>query len=346
MTAGNYSIGFNLDDGYLMRATVRLREANAETPLPTYERVDHAPRAGFITPQIQPVSSAPDQSYAAVFAEELMSAGQSATASGLKSGTHIRTTRGVAAVDYLTAGDEVVTASGSTRRVERVERRLVAFDVQGSLTIRIARGALGDLKPSKDLWLAPQQMLTVGAVKILAAELVNGVSVEQVRIIDPVICFDIVLDQPDILLAEDAPVGSFSSAGPHLSGAPERDTARRQVATRAGVEDTPPPRTARLRGFLEDCSPTRIAGWAQDRQNEAKPVHIAILLDGAVLAEIKADQWRKDLQAAQIGDGFHAFEYRPASPLPSAKLDSVKIVCVVDGTELKPVASLTAGRGL
>ena len=83
-----------------------------------------------------------------------------------------------------------------------------------------------------------------------------------------------------------------------------------------GVTDAPvaEPAPGPLRGYLEDCSPGRIAGWAQD---SASPVHLAIMLGGMKLTELSADAWRADLSEAAIGTGHHAFEFHPDPPLPA-----------------------------
>ena len=93
--------------------------------------------------------------------------------------------------------------------------------------------------------------------------------------------------------------------------------------------------SANCKGYLEDCSPGRIAGWAQDQKHIDSPVRVAVLLDGAVVAEMEADVWRRDLEDAFIGDGCHAFEFRPVPPLSPEKLARLTVVRAVDGTELE-----------
>jgi hypothetical protein len=95
-----------------------------------------------------------------------------------------------------------------------------------------------------------------------------------------------------------------------------------------------------LRGYLEDCSPDRIAGWAQDERPGAPPVHVAILLGRIVLAELVADSWRADLSAAEIGTGHHAFEFRPGAPIARDLLSAVKVIRVTDKAELPRVFEL------
>ena len=338
MTTGSYSMGFNLANGYATRATVRVHETGIDSIRPApYQSVTL--RADATAPYLR--RDVDEDFRPAATTGAAPASGENTTSIGLKSGTHVSTSRGVAAVDFLTAGDEVVTAGGTTSRVERIERRLAAHDGRGSVTIRIARGALGDQKPSKDLWLAPQQVLVVGGATLPAISLVNDVSIQPVHTNEPAVCFLVVLDKPAMMLAEDIPVGSFAVDGFELASAANRDLACRQVAARAGVaEIVPAPVRGPIRGYLEDCSPTRIAGWAQDSLQMDDPVEVTILVGDEVLTQVTADQWRSDLQAAQIGDGDHGFEYRPATPLSREKLRSIKVVCLANGSELQPVQGL------
>jgi hypothetical protein len=95
-----------------------------------------------------------------------------------------------------------------------------------------------------------------------------------------------------------------------------------------------------LKGYLEDCSPDRIAGWAQNSRPGAPPVQVAIMLGRLVLAELVAESWRADLSAADIGTGHHAFEFRPVPPIASDLLGAVKVVRVADKAELPRVFGL------
>jgi hypothetical protein len=95
-----------------------------------------------------------------------------------------------------------------------------------------------------------------------------------------------------------------------------------------------------LRGYLEDCSPDRIAGWAQNLRPGAPPVRVAIMLGRIVLADVVADKWRADLSAANIGTGHHAFEFRPVPPIARDLLGAIKVVRVADKVELPRVFEL------
>jgi hypothetical protein len=127
----------------------------------------------------------------------------------------------------------------------------------------------------------------------------------------------------------------FTLANPYATRATIRlcevgDYAAAPLRRDAGV-----PRRGELCGFLEDCSPGRIAGWARDTQYIDGAVRVAVLLDGAVVAEMDADGWRQDLEDAAIGNGCHAFEFRPVPPLSAEKLARITVVRAADGVELQ-----------
>lgn len=76
---------------------------------------------------------------------------------GLPLGTEICTAEGILPVEWLTAGDRIVTRSGICR--------LLATETwlhHGTL-IRIAPGAFGPAKPSRSLLLPPGQRIYLGA---------------------------------------------------------------------------------------------------------------------------------------------------------------------------------------
>ncbi len=99
-----------------------------------------------------------------------------------------------------------------------------------------------------------------------------------------------------------------------------------------GVTDDPVLSPGPLQGYLEDCSPDRIAGWAQD--SGGGPVRVAIMLGRIKLAELSADSWRADLSEAAIGTGHHAFEFRPNPPIARDLLDEVRVFRIADKAQL------------
>jgi hypothetical protein len=62
------------------------------------------------------------------------------------------------------------------------------------------------------------------------------------------------------------------------------------------------------RGQL-DLATRALAGWAFSVA-DAEPQALAILVNGAVIGHVVADNHRADLEAAGIGDGCHGFRFR------------------------------------
>jgi hypothetical protein len=89
-----------------------------------------------------------------------------------------------------------------------------------------------------------------------------------------------------------------------------------------------------LRGWVEDCSPDRIAGWAQNMEFPHAGVVLSVFLGDEKLADVMASKQRADLEEAGIGDGRHGFEYRPKTPIPAGRLHTVRVVRAMDRTPL------------
>jgi hypothetical protein len=88
---------------------------------------------------------------------------------GLPQGTEVSTAEGILPVEWLTAGDRVITRSGMTRLI-RTESRLH----QGTL-VRVAPGAFGLARPARPLLLPTHQRIYLGAGHSLpVSSLVRG----------------------------------------------------------------------------------------------------------------------------------------------------------------------------
>ncbi|MCW2284369.1 glycosyltransferase involved in cell wall biosynthesis [Rhodoblastus acidophilus] len=71
----------------------------------------------------------------------------------------------------------------------------------------------------------------------------------------------------------------------------------------------PAPKPTRIAGNLEDISNTFIRGWAFDHGRPNVPVSVDLFVDGAFIARTDADQFRRDLRDAGLGDGKCAFYF-------------------------------------
>jgi tRNA (mo5U34)-methyltransferase len=62
-------------------------------------------------------------------------------------------------------------------------------------------------------------------------------------------------------------------------------------------------------GCIDIMTGSLIAGWAWDADHPDNHVIVEILVDGQLLAQVPAREYREDLKRAVIGDGSHAFRY-------------------------------------
>lgn len=127
-------------------------------------------------------------------------------------------------VERMRVGDVVATESGGARTVRWVgRRRLSAAELAETPSlrpIRIAKDALGEGAPSRDLLVSPQhrmlvrspivrRMFGVDSCLTAAKHLLGAPGVETVSDDEPVVYFHILLDSHDVLFANDAPSESL-----------------------------------------------------------------------------------------------------------------------------------------
>ena len=256
-------------------------------------------------------------------------------------GTLIATDRGDVAVEELAIGDQVVTLSG-VRPIKWIGRRSYgrrfAFGKKDILPICFKAGSLHDNLPKRDLWISPRHAMYLDGVLIEARDLVNGVSVIQAGEIERVDYFHIELESHDAILAEgawsetfvdddsrgmfhnaheyralfpDAPVGLAHYCGPRRVDGYEVEAARRRIDARAGLWPTINEHKLALRGYVDEVSPRRIAGWAQNVAHPEAPVCLDIYAGDRLIGQVLANRYREDLERAGLGSGRHSFEFTP-----------------------------------
>ncbi len=129
-------------------------------------------------------------------------------------GTSLKTPTGEICIEDLHAGDLVETVRGETRAIKWIGHRVYHPSGQSwnsVIPIRVARHALDDRTPHRDLYLSPGHALLIDGVLIRAKDLVNGISITPVVPADreAIEYFHIVLDTHDVILAEGAPAETF-----------------------------------------------------------------------------------------------------------------------------------------
>lgn len=125
------------------------------------------------------------------------------------------TVTGEICIEDLQIGDRVETVRGEAMAVKWIGRHV--YKRSGPawskcvMPIRVARHALDERTPHRDLYLSPGHALFIDGVLIRAKELVNGISVAPGLPADheTIEYFHIVLDSHDVVLAEGAPVETF-----------------------------------------------------------------------------------------------------------------------------------------
>lgn len=135
-------------------------------------------------------------------------------------GTCIETASGRAAVETLSIGDTVVTASGDKRAVKwigkmvsRPSRHPRPWEVN---PVRVKAHAFGPNVPLRDVRLSPGHAVYIEGVLVPIGHLINGATIVQ-EAPGPVRYFHIELDSHDVLLAEGLPCESFFDDGQRAS---------------------------------------------------------------------------------------------------------------------------------
>jgi hypothetical protein len=127
---------------------------------------------------------------------------------------------------------------------------------------------------------------------------------------------------------------------PRLQEGFEIDAARRKIALRAGLlREADMPWIGPLRGFVDDVSSLRIAGWVQNVENREAPVCLDIYAGGRLIGQTLANRFREDLLQAGLGNGRHAFAFM-LPPWLTFEPDAVRVRRSLDGTALEFAADL------
>lgn len=130
-------------------------------------------------------------------------------------GTAIMTPAGEVRIEDLRVGDLVETMRGKSMPIKWIGRQ--SYRKSGPawqdsvMPIRVARNALADGTPHRDLYLSPSHAVYIDGVLIRVKELVNGVSIARALPADQqeIEYFNIMLDSHETILAEGAPAETF-----------------------------------------------------------------------------------------------------------------------------------------
>lgn len=144
-----------------------------------------------------------------------------------------------------------------------------------------------------------------------------------------------------ISVTVETPDGSRQLAGSPLI-VPESLSASRNAAT---PDVLPlPMSTARLRGSLDACGPTRIRGWAFWLDDRQRPVTLRLLEGDREWLRFEANQWRADLAEIHQGDGSCGFDLSLPEALCDGQLHTLELH-TVDGDVSALAAPFLARTG-
>jgi len=170
-------------------------------------------------------------------------------------GTHIATPDGEVKVETLKAGDQVLTASGGIATVKwlgfrKLNRdRIPASAQMRAAPIRIAKGALAENVPHRDLTVSPGHRFNFDGALVPALSLVNGLTITQDFSVKHYEYFHVELEQFDMLLAEGAAAESYLDVGDYRNSFENADT----VA--AHPDFGPAPERIALPGYVQKITP-------------------------------------------------------------------------------------------
>ncbi|WEZ84549.1 hypothetical protein P6U16_08205 [Rhizobium sp. 32-5/1] len=74
------------------------------------------------------------------------------------------------------------------------------------------------------------------------------------------------------------------------------------------------PRREKFVGHIDFVTDIEIRGWACNKLDLSRPVYVEVLIDGEVIANLPADQYRDDLKLSGIGTGHHGFSFTLQKP--------------------------------
>jgi hypothetical protein len=123
-------------------------------------------------------------------------------------------------VSSLESGDLVITHAGAIKPVSWVGRR--RLERNGApwspdvVPVRVARSALGENTPQRDLYLSPAHAVYVDGLLVTVASLINGRTIARCGFdADVIEYFHIELDRHDIILAEGLAAETFPPSADH-----------------------------------------------------------------------------------------------------------------------------------
>ena len=131
-------------------------------------------------------------------------------------GTKMATLSGAQPVEALAVGDMLVTQLGGSGRIVWTGSREVNCAAhphpETVWPVRIAKGAIEENVPARDLYVSPDHALYIDNVLVPAKHLINGTTIRQIKR-RTVTYHHIELEQHDVVVAEGMPAESYLDTG-------------------------------------------------------------------------------------------------------------------------------------
>jgi hypothetical protein len=137
---------------------------------------------------------------------------------GMAAGTRLLTPNGYRPIETLRRGDRVATLIGRAPvfvPIERIGRRQAAAthaDRDAMPPVRIARNAIGDNMPNRDILLASDHVVYIDGTLYRACDLVNSLSIRRARIARDLEYWCVRLERHDLVVAENLSMESALNA--------------------------------------------------------------------------------------------------------------------------------------
>ena len=127
---------------------------------------------------------------------------------------------------------------------------------------------------------------------------------------------------------------SWKFFAPVVEGGRRLAAIQRRLAQRALEANIGVPQDGPLQGVLDRVTADTVAGWAWLHAHPGVKVRLEVMIDGDHVAELVANRYRADLEAAGIGDGRQSFELRLPRPLSPFARHEIIVRRSADGEPL------------
>lgn len=132
-------------------------------------------------------------------------------------GTRVATPDGEVPVEYLSVGDMILSFNNGATEVKWIGKRTIDPKLmdkpRDELPVHIHTGAIAENVPHRDLFVSPDHCMFINGSLIPAKLLINGTTITQEIVLDPIEYFHIELEEHDVIWAEGAQTETYLDLG-------------------------------------------------------------------------------------------------------------------------------------